>query len=195
MTIGAAGATVDTGGFDVTLAGSLGGTGGLSKIGAGTLTLAAANSYTGGTTVSGGTLVLTNAYSLPSGTRLTIGSSGGTVFHAGLSAAANSTSVGNAIRPTATGTGVSTPEGASSLNDADVSLPIAAVTVAPAIPSISQSQARDAVLQTTSPASSTLDPLWVLALQQSDQDSSGSDLASSEAVDAVLAEYDALPAC
>jgi hypothetical protein len=58
---------------------------------------------------------------------------------------------------------------------------------------VSKSAACDAVLQTTAPTPSTLDPLWIIAIQQSDQDHSGDDLASSEAIDAVLAEYDALP--
>ncbi|NQT41280.1 MAG: autotransporter-associated beta strand repeat-containing protein, partial [Planctomycetes bacterium] len=48
----------DTNGNNITLSGVLGGSGGLNKIGAGTLTLNAANTYTGGTTVDGGTLSL-----------------------------------------------------------------------------------------------------------------------------------------
>ena len=48
--------TFDTNGNDNTLTGTLSGAGGLTKIGAGTLTLAGANTYSGGTTVSAGTL-------------------------------------------------------------------------------------------------------------------------------------------
>ncbi|MDO4569674.1 MAG: autotransporter-associated beta strand repeat-containing protein [Planctomycetia bacterium] len=57
----AGGAKVDTNGFDVTIDKVLTGSdgdGGLTKTGAGTLTLTAANTYTGGTTVSQGTVRL-----------------------------------------------------------------------------------------------------------------------------------------
>jgi len=52
----ATGGTIDTNGYDLAIAGVLSGTGSLTKIGIGTLTLTGANSYTGGTTVSAGTL-------------------------------------------------------------------------------------------------------------------------------------------
>jgi fibronectin-binding autotransporter adhesin len=48
--------TVDTNGFNLSLAGLLSGTGSLTKIGAGALTLSAVNTYAGGTTITGGTL-------------------------------------------------------------------------------------------------------------------------------------------
>ncbi len=51
-------ATVNTNGYAVTLSGALSGAGGLTKTGAGTLTLSAANDYGGTTTVTGGTLEL-----------------------------------------------------------------------------------------------------------------------------------------
>jgi autotransporter-associated beta strand protein len=54
-------ATVDTGGYAVTLSGQLSGPGGLDKMGSGTLTLSAANSYTGLTTVTSGTISLTGS--------------------------------------------------------------------------------------------------------------------------------------
>ena len=54
--LAAGGATLDTNGNDPTLGSAISGTGALTKTGAGTLTLAAANSYSGGTTVSAGSL-------------------------------------------------------------------------------------------------------------------------------------------
>src|SRR5581483_10133998 len=57
--------TTFNGGFDIAAAGNnftvaqaLSGSGGLNKLGAGTLTLTAANSYTGPTTVTAGTLTI-----------------------------------------------------------------------------------------------------------------------------------------
>jgi autotransporter-associated beta strand protein len=57
---GAGGATFDTNGNNVTLSSALLGTGGLTKIGAGALTLTGTNTYSGATTISGGTLQLGN---------------------------------------------------------------------------------------------------------------------------------------
>jgi autotransporter-associated beta strand protein len=56
--LGAAGGTFDTNGNNVTFASTIGGTGGLTKTGPGTLTFDAANTYTGATTISSGTLAL-----------------------------------------------------------------------------------------------------------------------------------------
>jgi len=50
--------TVDTNGYDTTLSGVLTGTGSLTKSGTGTLTLGGANDYSGGTTISAGTLAI-----------------------------------------------------------------------------------------------------------------------------------------
>ncbi len=70
---GSGGATFDTNGNNVALASALSGTGGLTKIGLGTLTLSAANTYTGGTLVTvapgspivaGGLLQITGAGTL-----------------------------------------------------------------------------------------------------------------------------------
>ena len=67
---------VDTNGQDVTFAGSLtsSNSAGLTKAGLGTLTLSAANGYTGTTLVSGGTLLLANTAALSGSTLDTSGS-------------------------------------------------------------------------------------------------------------------------
>jgi autotransporter-associated beta strand protein len=61
---------------NITLTGNVTGGGNLAKTGGGTLALKGANSYTGSTTVSEGSLVLGNASALPKGTALTLGGSG-----------------------------------------------------------------------------------------------------------------------
>lgn len=63
----------DTGGVDVTLGRALASTGGtLSKSGAGTLTLAAANTYSGPTSILGGTLALGASNSIATSSNVTI---------------------------------------------------------------------------------------------------------------------------
>jgi autotransporter-associated beta strand protein len=76
----AGGAIIDAGGFAITVAAllihdpALGSTpdGGLTKLGAGTLTLNAAETYTGNTTVSNGTLALSASASLANAANLTV---------------------------------------------------------------------------------------------------------------------------
>ncbi len=83
LTIEAGGGTVDTQGFDVTLGAAIGpgsGSGGLCKIGPGRLTLAVGNSYSGGTSISAGTLVVATGDALPPGGGLTIDDTGGVVL-------------------------------------------------------------------------------------------------------------------
>ena len=72
--LGAGGGIFDTNGNNVTLAGGLGGTGGLTKQGSGMLSLNGANTYTGPTTITGGTLAVNGSLA----STVTIGS-GGTI--------------------------------------------------------------------------------------------------------------------
>lgn len=85
-TIAAGGATIDSNGQSVAIAQVFGGTGNLTKIGAGAIALDGTNTFTGSTTVSAGTLgglgTLTGSLSVSSGARLAPGHSVGT-FTAG----------------------------------------------------------------------------------------------------------------
>ncbi len=81
MTFYAGGATLDTKGYNITMANAIGngGTGGLTKLGVGKLTFNASNTYSGNTTVSAGTLEFVNGIA-PSGTSLIDVQSGKAVF-------------------------------------------------------------------------------------------------------------------
>ncbi|MGE0095181.1 MAG: autotransporter domain-containing protein [Alphaproteobacteria bacterium] len=76
ITLGASNGTWNTNGNDTTVSGIIGSTGGgsLTKSGTGTLTLSGVNTYTGGTTVSAGTLALGNNSAVGTGT-LNLGAS------------------------------------------------------------------------------------------------------------------------
>lgn len=62
VSVDAGGAFIDSNGQSITISQTLGGTGGLTKLGSGTLTLSGANTYAGNTTVSAGTLSATSAF-------------------------------------------------------------------------------------------------------------------------------------
>ena len=87
MTLGTSGggATLDTGGYTVTLSGSLSGPGSLTKVGSGTLILAATDTYSGNTLVRSGTLTLGSPLALQNSTLDTSGN--GTLSFGSLTAA------------------------------------------------------------------------------------------------------------
>jgi fibronectin-binding autotransporter adhesin len=61
----------------VAIAANLGGTGGVSQIGPGTLTLSGTNTYAGGTAVNGGVLVFASPAAVPSAGLVTVNAAGG----------------------------------------------------------------------------------------------------------------------
>lgn len=102
ITLNAGGGTFNTNGFDSTLTGNIGGSGGLTKAGLGTLTLGSTLSYTGGTTVTGGVLKLASGIVLPTTGALVL--NGGTLE-----------TVGNATVPDLSGSGGTVDVGAGTL--------------------------------------------------------------------------------
>jgi fibronectin-binding autotransporter adhesin len=100
ITLNAGGGTIDTQAFNTTISQVIGGTGGLTKAGSGTLTLSANNNYTGPTNVNAGTLLVTG--STGSGA-VTVGS-GGTLGGTGL-VGATTVASGGTIAPGVSGIG------------------------------------------------------------------------------------------
>jgi autotransporter-associated beta strand protein len=68
--------TISNAGTSLQISGAIGGSGGITMSGSGSLVLDAANSYSGATAVSGGKLVAAAAHALPGDNALSIGSSG-----------------------------------------------------------------------------------------------------------------------
>jgi autotransporter-associated beta strand protein len=73
VSLGPAGGTIDTNGYNGTVTGAIAGAGGLSKLGAGDLKLSGANSYTGPTLVTGGSLSVTSSAMLNSSSAIQLG--------------------------------------------------------------------------------------------------------------------------
>jgi fibronectin-binding autotransporter adhesin len=82
LNLGSAGGTIDTNSNNVTLANPIGnnGVGSFTKVGAGILTLTAANTYSGGTNINGGTLDFSALNNFGTSANITLG--GGTLQYA-----------------------------------------------------------------------------------------------------------------
>jgi autotransporter-associated beta strand protein len=94
----------------------------LIKSGGGAVVLAGANSYSGGTTVSAGTLQLTSPNALPVGGTLTIGAGATVVLASGLSAGAESMAAAIAVAGPALAA-IAPATGSTSASQATVSKP------------------------------------------------------------------------
>ncbi len=109
VTSGNYGLTVDGAG-DTTLSGTIAlGTGAVTKTGSGTLVQSGANTYKGGTTVSNGTLMVTNATGSGTGTGAVTVAAGATLGGTGtISGAVNLNSANSRLTPGVSGTGTLT---------------------------------------------------------------------------------------
>jgi autotransporter-associated beta strand protein len=104
LTIGAAGATIDTTTFSGQIIGGISGAGGLTKKGTGTLTMSGNKTYAGPTNIEAGSVIVTggnlnqsSGYTLGSGTTLNVSSVGGLSLGSGKSLAGAGSVVGNVV--------------------------------------------------------------------------------------------------
>ncbi|MES2693284.1 MAG: autotransporter-associated beta strand repeat-containing protein [Verrucomicrobiota bacterium] len=109
--IGASGATFDTNGNDVAVSGSISGNGRITKTGSGILTLSRHNTYTGGTTLSTGTLIAGDAGAFGTGA---ISVTGGTLDLNGKSALNAIMAQGGLLKGLSAYTGTATLSGSAS---------------------------------------------------------------------------------
>lgn len=116
--LGTSGVIVDSNGFNSTLSGTITGTGTFTKINTGTITLSGANTYTGGTTVGGGALLVNNTTGSGTGTaavQVNSGTLGGTGTIAGAVTIGDATGADAFISP-GTSVGKLTIQSALTLN-------------------------------------------------------------------------------
>ena len=116
--------------YSINGTGDISGTGGISKQGAGNLTLGTANSYTGPTNVTGGTLILSAAGGIVSTGGITIGTSG-TLQFGNADAASNSGTGGNGV---GIGLGNSTSSAPAIVDNGTFAVNTTAGTTASAVP-------------------------------------------------------------
>ncbi len=87
--------TTNTGGGNITLGGVVNGTGGLTLSGSGTVTMSAANAYSGNTTVNGGTLNVTGQLYSAGGNSATITVAGGALLDVLTTGSATNNAIGD----------------------------------------------------------------------------------------------------
>jgi fibronectin-binding autotransporter adhesin len=101
LTVGSGGATFDTNGNAISFSNPVGSgsSGSLTKAGAGSLSLGTANTYTGGTTISGGTLLANNPTGSATGSGAVVVNTGGALGGTGSVAGAVNVTTGGKIAP------------------------------------------------------------------------------------------------
>jgi autotransporter-associated beta strand protein len=70
------------------LSGDLSGDGSITKLGTGTVVLAGSNTFTGGTNLEAGMLIVTNSEAIPNGTSVSVGAGALSIFGASAAPAA-----------------------------------------------------------------------------------------------------------